>query len=82
MPDIRTDEIESFGQGDSGCSRFVMRGSLTGAQSAWPVESKGQAFEADYIVVWHLRGEQIKELWLSTDRLALMRQLGAIPPSR
>jgi len=79
IPDGKLEEIETFASGDSGCTRFVLTGTLTGKQTVWPVESKGQAVKIDYAAVGHTQDGKIKELWLFTDRLALMQQLGAIP---
>jgi predicted ester cyclase len=79
IPDGKTAEIETFASGDSGCTRFVLSGTLTGRQSTWPVESKGQAVRIDYAAVGHTQDGKIKELWLYSDRLALMQQLGAMP---
>jgi predicted ester cyclase len=79
FPDAAMEEVESITAADSGWTRIVLRGTLTGEQAFYPCESRGQKVKQDYLIAGHTKEGRVTEVWISSDRLSLMQQLGVIP---
>ncbi len=65
----------------------VLNGDWSGApdehanRAVGPASTLGQAFEFDYSGVIRLAGGKMAELWITWDNLAILTQLGHLPPA-
>ena len=75
---VRTDEV--IIAGDRVACRYTCSGTLTGVNPLMPMEPTGRRQETTGLMVVHLEGGKVREVWNSGDWLGALQQFGVIPP--
>lgn len=78
-PDLRFVVEDLFGKDDRVAARVSVLGTNTQPFLGRP--ASGRSFTASTMSIFRLTGGQIVEHWGVFDQLAMMSQLGALPPS-
>lgn len=82
FPDLRIEEVRSFGQGDWVCGEFVAKGTH-GGPLAGPggrtIPATGKVGQLQMVGLAKIEGGQIVEERNCIDLLGLLTQLGALP---
>jgi predicted ester cyclase len=77
FPDVQTETLDLFGEGDRVLERYVARGTHRGDFMGIP--PTGRKIEVGSMSVYRIANGKIVEHWGENDSMALMQQLGAMP---
>jgi predicted ester cyclase len=77
LPDIKFTVEDLFAEGDRVAIRWHFEGTHTGTFRGFPPTQK--RLHNDGIAIYQLRGAKIVAVWLQTDRLGVLQQIGAVP---
>ncbi len=78
VPDQRVELGMLLAEGDLVTARAVYRGTQTGQMGPFP--PTGKAFESTFIAIFRIQDRRIAELWVEWDNMAILTQLGLLPP--
>lgn len=78
FPDLEATEELSFGGGEYVCTHYTYRGTHDGELMGIP--PTGKRAEVPGIVINRFEGEKPAEAWVVVDFLAMVQQLGLVPP--
>ena len=80
FPDLQFNVEDMIGEGDEVVTRVTMSGTHKGDfQGLAPT---GKKVRVEGINISRISGGKIVESWVRRDQIALMQQLGALPPSK
>ena len=77
FPDLRLLVEEQFCLGDRVATRWTVRGTHLGELRGLP--ATGRTVEWTAVSIKRFAGGKVAETWICTDRLAMLRQIGAAP---
>ena len=77
FPDMHIEEREVIAEGDLVATRWIGRGTHTGAPFGG-LPTSGRQWEMTGMSMYRVRQERIVEGWLNDDQLGMLRQLGAL----
>ncbi len=77
IPDLRTELIDVFAEGDRVCVRYMAHGTHTGELLGRPGTGKSVRWEG--INIYRMADGKIAETWQLFDSLGLLQQIGALP---
>jgi steroid delta-isomerase-like uncharacterized protein len=78
FPDLTATVDEQVAEGDKVVSRVTMSGTHRGEFMGMP--PTGRSFSVAGVSIWEVRGGQLISEWVNWDSMAMMQQLGAVPP--
>ena len=78
LPDLQGQIVDPIAEGDKVVWRYVTRGTHQGPLLGVPATGKGVEFTGTATL--RLADGQIAEIWDNADALALLQQIGAVPP--
>jgi steroid delta-isomerase-like uncharacterized protein len=79
VPDIRFRVEDVIAEGDRVVIRWKWFGKHTGTLAGLPPSNR--AVENDGIAVYQLRDAKVLRVWLQTDRLGFLQQIGVVSPT-
>jgi len=79
FPGVRFELHELFGEGDRVAVRWIFRAPHAGRFAGLPPTHTLVTQEGH--VIYQLRDGQVVRAWLQVDRLGVLQQIGALPPS-
>lgn len=77
IPDLRTELIDVFAEGDRVCVRYVASGTHTGVLLGRPGTGKSVRWEG--VNIYRMADSKIAETWQLADALRLLQQIGVLP---
>lgn len=78
FPDQQVTLHEMVAEGDYVAVRATYSGTQTGPMGVFP--ATGRSVSSPFLALFRIEGEQIAELWVEWDNVALLTQLGLFPP--
>jgi len=79
FPDIRFTLQDLVVEGDRVAIRWTWEATHTGTFRSWP--PSGRRVTTTGIAIYQLEQGKVVRVWLETDRLGVLQQIGVIPPS-
>jgi steroid delta-isomerase-like uncharacterized protein len=77
FPDVQSETLDLFGEGDRVLERYVSRGAHRGPFMGIP--ATGRKIEVGSMAVYRIANGKIVEHWGENDATTLMQQLGVMP---
>jgi steroid delta-isomerase-like uncharacterized protein len=78
IPDLHITVADQIGEGDMVATRYMMIGTHQG--ELFGIPPTGKQFSIPGIEIHRFKNGKLVELWNQIDRLAMMQQLGVLPP--